>query len=394
MIRFILYAFAVLLLGDVFCWWRFFGFLRRAKVAQGWTLAFTAFMLSEAAGWTLLFFSRLWLLPGLAHMGRLALSLVYIWHLLILPPICVFLVVALLLSALRSLLRPPPREGDDTPSSPSLRRFLGLAGISLAPAAGLALTGVALDEMNHFRIRRLTLRIPGMPPALDGLTIAHLSDTHVGELTSSTVLDALVRETNALNADLIAFTGDLINFDLADLPVGLRMFAALRARHGMFLCEGNHDLILSAAVFEAAARESGLNFLFNEEATIEIAGQPVQIIGLRWTDGYGPRLKEFIEKASALRRDDAFPIILAHHPHAFDPAEVAGFPLVLSGHTHGGQLMLTQDFGAGSFFFRYWSGLYRRGKSQLVVSNGTGNWFPLRINAPAEIIHLTLRAEI
>ena len=65
-------------------------------------------------------------------------------------------------------------------------------------------------------------------------------------------------------------------------------------------------------------------------------------------------------------------------------------PLTLAGHTHGGQLMLTESIGAGPALFKYWSGLYRRESSALVVSNGVGNWFPLRVNAPAEIIHITL----
>ena len=91
------------------------------------------------------------------------------------------------------------------------------------------------------------------------------------------------------------------------------------------------------------------------------------------------------------RDPEAFTILLAHHPHAFDRAAAAGIPLTLSGHTHGGQLMLTRNIGAGPLLFKYWSGLYRKGPSALAVSNGVGNWFPLRINAPAEILHLTLR---
>ena len=77
--------------------------------------------------------------------------------------------------------------------------------------------------------------------------------------------------------------------------------------------------------------------------------------------------------------------------HAFDHAAEHGFPLTLSGHTHGGQVMLTADTGAGPAMFRYWSGLYQKAGRALVVSNGTGNWFPLRLNAPAEIIKITLR---
>ena len=90
-----------------------------------------------------------------------------------------------------------------------------------------------------------------------------------------------------------------------------------------------------------------------------------------------------------------FPILLAHHPHAFDAAAAAGVPLTVSGHTHGGQLMLSDAVGFGPLMYRYWSGLYRKPEhngASLVVSNGVGNWFPLRTGAPAEIIHLTLRS--
>ena len=87
----------------------------------------------------------------------------------------------------------------------------------------------------------------------------------------------------------------------------------------------------------------------------------------------------------------AFPILLAHHPHAFEPAAEAGIPLTLSGHTHGGQLILTKTVGFGPLMYRYWSGEYAKGDSRLVVSNGVGNWFPIRTNAPAEIVHITLR---
>jgi len=118
---------------------------------------------------------------------------------------------------------------------------------------------------------------------------------------------------------------------------------------------------------------------------------PVQLLGLRW----GPRRGDAAIDASMhellqQRQPDAFPILMAHHPHAFDPAAAAGIPLTLSGHTHGGQLMLSKNLGCGPMMFRYWSGLYEKGDNKLIVANGVGNWFPLRINAPAEIAHITL----
>jgi hypothetical protein len=116
-------------------------------------------------------------------------------------------------------------------------------------------------------------------------------------------------------------------------------------------------------------------------------------LGIRWggRSGFDAATGAHVRNTLRLRRSDAFPILLAHHPHAFDPAAEAGIPLTLAGHTHGGQLMLTEHIGPGPLMYKYWSGMYRKEQSQLVVSNGVGNWFPLRINAPAEIVHITLR---
>jgi predicted MPP superfamily phosphohydrolase len=97
-------------------------------------------------------------------------------------------------------------------------------------------------------------------------------------------------------------------------------------------------------------------------------------------------------KLGTMINPDALPILLAHHPHAFDRAADYGIPLTLAGHTHGGQLNLTDEIGVGKAMFKYVSGLYRQRDSALVVSNGVGNWFPIRINAPAELVHITLRA--
>ena len=279
-------------------------------------------------------------------------------------------------------------------------QMIGLVAVAAPFALALLATAVALGQLQRFRIRRMTLKIPGLPAALEGMTIAHLSDTHIGKLTRGKVLEEMVAATNGLDVDLILATGDLINFALEDLPRGIEMLRAMKSRHGLFLCEGNHDLIENEAGFESAAKASGLGFLLDETAAVTVKGQVVQVLGLRWDDenrgrrgkrGAGPH--PALERLLAQGSPGAFNILLAHHPDAFDAAVAAGIPLTLAGHTHGGQLNFTSRIGFGPWLYRYWSGLYRQGASQLVVSNGAGNWFPLRIGAPAEIIHLTLRAD-
>jgi predicted MPP superfamily phosphohydrolase len=270
--------------------------------------------------------------------------------------------------------------------------------IAFSPIAlALAATAVSLWQLSHFRIRRLRVKVPHLPPALQGLSIVHVSDLHIGKLTRGKVLADIVVATNALDPDLILMTGDLINMALEDLPQAFALVRSLKARHGVFACEGNHDLIESRAGFEAAVAASGLPFLLNASATVVIKDQPVQILGLRWGEGMerGTERKGSVAEGALHRLldsgdADAFRILLVHHPEAFDTAVEAGIPLTLAGHTHGGQLMLTPKIGFGPWLYRYWSGLYEKDGCQMVVSNGAGNWFPIRIGAPAEIIHLTL----
>jgi predicted MPP superfamily phosphohydrolase len=211
----------------------------------------------------------------------------------------------------------------------------------------------------------------------------------------------LADATNALRADLVLLTGDLIDLSLADLPVALDFVRRLDPCHGLVMCEGNHDIIDDATEFERCVKATSIPLLIDESLTLTVRNEPVQFLGLRWghpampgarrAGGSDTAIAAAMTELLAQREPGAFPILLAHHPHAFDPAAAAGLPLTLSGHTHGGQIMLTDHIGFGPLMFRYYSGLYRKADSQLVVSNGVGNWFPLRVHSPAEIVHLTLR---
>jgi predicted MPP superfamily phosphohydrolase len=332
------------------------------------------------------------------YLPRPVLALVYLWHLLfIVPSLLVVAAVEVskgILALSRWFCRMHPRR--QAVEGVSRREFLASA-ITLTPAiltSGAAL--VSETQLDQFRVQRLELKLPTLPAPLDGLTIAHVSDTHVGRFTHGRILTRIAEEVNKLNAELVLMTGDLIDFSLRDLPAGIELMKGLRSKHGTYLCEGNHDLFQDADQFRRTVLRSGLTLLRDQQLTLPIRGTRLQLIGLAWVAGHRVSranaeegMKTQMERMRRERDERAFPIVLAHHPHAFDHAE--GFPLMLAGHTHGGQLMLNESTGFGPWLFRYWSGLYERGGRKLVVSNGLGNWFPLRINAPAEVIHLTLR---
>ncbi len=323
----------------------------------------------------------------------------YVWHLLVAPIAFVFGLLGLAGEGIRAVMhcfRPKPEALEPGSDRLSRREFLGTLAVLAPPLLTFSLSALALRQLSHFRLRRFTVKLPTLPPELDGMTIVHLADTHIGQFTPESVLRQMVEETNRLHPDLTVFAGDLINSSLETLPQGIATLKAIRSP--LVVCEGNHDVGLDRGGFERKVKAFGLKLLLNDSATVRVRGIPVQILGVVWDGprnwenrGYERNLAESVEAVLRLRDPRAFHILLAHHPHAWDYCE--DVPLTLSGHTHGGQLMLNQDHGFGPWMFRYWSGLYTRnsGSQALVVSNGVGNWFPIRTGAPAEIIHLTLR---
>lgn len=272
----------------------------------------------------------------------------------------------------------------------SRRQMIGASLVVFPMIASLGATAYSIPQKRRFRVRNIEVPIKGIPWSLDGMRIAHVSDTHVGTFTRNETLDRIVAETNRLDADLVLLTGDLINHSLDDLPVAMKMVTRMQPRDRVVMIEGNHDLFGGRKPFVDGVREHDVPILLDESRTIRIKGFPVQLLGIMWHDRARP-IAEHVDRVGQQINPDALSILLTHHPHAFDRAAELGIPLTLAGHTHGGQIMLTPEFGGGPAIYKYWSGLYRKGDSSLVVSNGAGNWFPLRVSAPAEIVHVILR---
>lgn len=327
-------------------------------------------------------------------------ALILLWGLVFLPLIALPMMTGWsILSAAKSCTRKffplpapsePHTEKPEAATAITRRQMLGTTALALPMLGTFGATAISIPQRNHFRVRDITVRIPGLPAALDGARIAHISDTHVGKFTNGKVLRELAETTNKLKADLVLLTGDLIDHSISDLPEALDMVGRLDPRSGLFMIEGNHDLFEGVAPFVDGVRSRGIPLLRNETSGVRVNGHPVELLGISWNRGEG-RTAESVDAVADMRDPDALPILLAHHPHAFDRATERGIPLTLAGHTHGGQLMLTPGIGPGPMMFRYWSGLYQKPASSLVVSNGAGNWFPLRTAAPAEIVHIILR---
>jgi predicted MPP superfamily phosphohydrolase len=373
----ILLILTAILTADAACWWRADRRARTWPRAAAWRLLVALFMGGQIA-------LVLWVIGGrvpdssLGRPPQLLAIVAYLWHLLVLPLLGA---VALVTAVVRLLTRAVVRRKPAAEGVPTRRQFHGF----VATAAPAVLTGigagVARAQLQEFRVRDIDVPVPTLPPELDGLRIAVVSDVHLGNFTTTPTLKRVVEETSRLDADLVLLPGDLIDNALADLAAALDAVSNLQSRHGSYLCVGNHDLIENGAEFVRRTR-ARLPLLVGEARAVTVRGVPVQLLGLPWD-----AVRELAGKVTP----GAFPILLAHHPHAFDAAAEVGLPLTVSGHTHGGQLMLG-DAGFGPLMYRYWSGLYHKPEgAALVVSNGVGNWFPLRVGAPAEVVHLTLR---
>ena len=401
--------FILVILLDIIWWLWADRRLRPLPAARWWRVLLALFMATMIAtlvmpiGWPRAGFGGDGVMPMTLRIAQ------FLWHLIVLLPFMIGLTVVALFRLLWRGIRwvgmkvaaryhagaaEAPAAVPAQPSQARLtrRQLLGAAAVALPPLAMGAAVGTSLWQLGKFRIRRIRVPVNNLPDALNGVTIAHITDTHISRFLQIDDVPGIIARTNALDADLIVLTGDLIDSGFGDLPALTALLKTLRpgVPDGLAMCVGNHDVMRGGTQFVSEVKASGFPLLVDEALTVRVRGTDVQLLGLNWYRG-DAEIRAGVERLlSRHRRKGQFPILLAHHPHAFDAAIATGLPLTLSGHTHGGQLMLTDNIGAGPVLFRYWSGLYRRDGSSLVVSNGVGNWFPLRTHAPAEIIHMTL----
>lgn len=376
-----LFVLVVLLsvLGTSAAWWVLAHQLARGRAARSLVAAFGFFQLGLLAAMLAARIAGFELPVWLLGFGLM-------WTLIALLPAVVVLATTWLSLALRRR-----RARPDAPEPG--RRALLASAIAGPPVLAAVGTAVGMVQIRGFVSREQEVFLPGLPPALHGLRVVHLSDSHVGSFTRGRVVERIAAATNAFEPDLVCFTGDLINHDHDDIPAGCDLLNACRARHGVFAVEGNHDLFGGREAFRGAVRSRGVDLLANEGRSLRIRGLPVDLLGLAWAAdrGLGEAFSATVRGFS--RRTGALSIALAHHPHAFDVTAAAGVSLTLAGHTHGGQLMAPGGVGFGPVMYRYWSGVYEKPAegAVCVVNNGCGNWLPLRTFAPAEVVCLVLR---
>lgn len=271
-------------------------------------------------------------------------------------------------------------------SEPQVRR--ALVGAAYLGALSITTWGVVWCR-RWVRQTQVAVRSECVPAALDGYRIAHLSDLHIGSNDPRHVGQRWAKLANQLSPDLIVITGDLVTKGGVYYDDVCAVVGELRAKDGVWVCLGNHDLH-DADGFERALTRAGATVLRNRSLSVARHREHLVIAGLDAID----QSSAGIERALADRPPDCFTLLLAHYPSAFDRVLDKNVQLTLSGHTHGGQLGLPwvgDRINVATLSGQRGRGLFRRGDSLLYVTAGLGTTgVPIRIGVRPELALLRL----
>jgi predicted MPP superfamily phosphohydrolase len=286
------------------------------------------------------------------------------------------------------------RNHFERPADPARRRVLAAAG-NVALAAPFAAVGYGtFIERTNFHVKEVDMPAPGLARGLDGLRILQLSDIHMGAFLSERDLAKIVDASMEHRAHLAVITGDLISMRGDPLDACIRQLARLKTDAGVFGCMGNHERYALAENYcEEQAARAGIRFLRRDSELLRFGGAALNLAGVDHQSHHGG--KEYLAGAEILKAPDAFNLLLSHNPDVLPVAARQGWNLMLSGHTHGGQInveILDQSISPARFLTPYIYGAYRERQTAAYVTRGIGSiGIPTRIGAPPEITVVRLR---
>lgn len=262
-------------------------------------------------------------------------------------------------------------------------------------ALGLSLYG-SLAGRNDIHTVEYNVPVAGLGSRLEGYRIAQLSDVHLGAFYSLEDLQALLERTAAERPDVLVLTGDI--FDNAPTTMqAARVLDSYSGRfpQGIYYCRGNHEHFRGIPLLETALADKNIHNMVNNHELVVEDTRPLYIAGVDY-----PMVREqfdFLQKAYTGQAmegvpENAITVLLAHHPDFVTTAAGYGIELVLSGHTHGGQLGF-EGIPLVPPVFKYMRGWYQEGSTRCYVHPGNGSWFPFRLGCQPEITIFTLTRE-
>jgi predicted MPP superfamily phosphohydrolase len=319
--------------------------------------------------------------------------------------------------AVHSLSHPPLRAQPDEVRLDRRRFVQAATALAGAIPFGVGAYGFLIGR-HDYRVHQVDLPVTGLPQELDGLRIAQLSDIHIGSYMSAAEVRRAVGLANELKPHLSVVTGDFVTGPNDPLESCVSELARLQAPLGVWGCNGNHEIYAKAQERSAELfADHGMKLLRQENAEIGWRGAKFNLIGVDYqlARSFRGRRLIMLARTGALVRRDIPNILLSHNPNSFPRAGELGIELMLTGHTHGGQVrveILDHDFSPAHFMTPYVAGLYKRplgcdstlgdrevstatsgAPAALVyVNRGLGTiGAPVRLGVPPEISLLTLR---
>jgi predicted MPP superfamily phosphohydrolase len=261
-----------------------------------------------------------------------------------------------------------------------LKAFAGAGTAAIGAAGGYGF----LVGRHELGVTRASVPVVNLPAPLTGLRVGLLTDIHRSRWVSHEDVTHAVAALMDERPQLIVLGGDYVTWgDRRYVAASADALLHLTAPLGVYAILGNHDDDHDMA---AALIARGVQVLKDARTTIRVGDQPVDLIGIRfWT-------RREADIASLARGATGFPILLAHDPRRLVEAASLNIPLVLSGHTHGGQVVLPGVGAIAAQKFPVVAGVGRRGRTTMFVSRGLGTvYVPVRINCPPEVAVLTLQ---
>lgn len=273
------------------------------------------------------------------------------------------------------------------------RQFVkGLAAAGVAGVAGAGVYG-GLFEPYNYELTETDVFISDLPEGFEGFRIAQVSDVHHSSIVPADEVRRVVELANSARADLVALTGDYTTASRGYVEPAAEILGGLSAPHGVWAVLGNHDHHTDPQLTRAALKRRGVNLIDNANTRLRRGGDELQLAGVgdwSWNDNDWGRTFAGVDRGRPT-------VLLSHQPLVLDLPETEGVSLILSGHTHGGQVSLPIVGAPVGHMneFKYLRGRFSRGETQLYVTRGTGTiGLPVRFGARPEIAVLRLRRAV
>ena len=288
-------------------------------------------------------------------------------------------------------------------------QFLSWLGLGLSSTLFFSLL-YGFGNKYNYRIVRKKLVLKGLPEAFKGFKIIHISDIHSGSLKEREAVLKGVKMIQDQNADLVLFTGDLVNDRATEMHEWMDVFNQIKAPHGVFSTLGNHDYgdyvqwdtptakIQNLEALKKVHHELGWRLLMNENVSIEKEGSSIRLVGIEnW--GAKARFPKYGKMDLAMKGVDKEEVIIlmSHDPSHWEAQVLTEYPqinLMLSGHTHGMQFGLENPYFKWSpvqWVYKQWAGIYQNKEQQIYVNRGFGFLgYPGRVGIMPEITLLEL----